>query len=208
MRTLRIALVSLLSLLLVAGCTTAESGQPAPGGEPAATSSTGPTTATETATTETAPPSEGRKRPKDIDLTKVDICKTVVRLPRPTFGLTTNRPPLGGESDVFPGNKGCFAPGDHTNLSLLVAAVANQDTRDYINGVNAEVAEFDAQGYPLYVLTPANPTVCFGVLDVHDGQFVWISYGMGDPTGKPVTPQAKLCQTVPKIAASMVTALG
>ena len=49
---------------------------------------------------------------------------------------------------------------------------------------------------------------CFGVLDVHDGQFVWIAYGLGSPAERPVTPQEQLCNTVPMIAASAVAALG
>lgn len=199
MRTIRIALVS---LLLVAGCSTTETGEPTAADEPSAT------TEKPDEPTETTTKADGPQRPKDIDLTSVDICKVIKKVPVRKYGLD-GRAPVGGDSSIFPGNKDCFSGGIDKNLSLTLVAVADKDAGDFVDTANAEVTEFDAEGYPLYVLENDQATfTCFGVLDVHDGQFVWIAYGMGSPTDRPVTPKARLCKTVPMIAASTVSALG
>jgi hypothetical protein len=206
MRTLRIALAS---LLLVAGCSTAEPGEPRAADQP--TTSTeqtdqpdGPASSTEPPPTSSAP----RDRPEDIDMAGIDICKVVAGLPRPEYGLEDDRPPLAGTSVIFPGAKQCFANGIPKNLSLTLIAVPDEDAREFVETANAEVTDFEAEGYPLSVLKPAQPENCFGVLDVHDGQLLFISYGMGNPRGEPVTPQKRLCDTVPAIAASAISALG
>ena len=119
------------------------------------------------------------------------------------------RAPVGGTSSLFPGNKDCFSGGIDHNLGLTLIAVTDKDAGEFAQTANAEVTEFDAEGYPLYVMRNAQTTFsCFGVLDVHDGQFVWIAYGMGNPADRPVTPMSTLCKTVPLIAASTVSALG
>jgi hypothetical protein len=204
MRTLRIALAS---LLLVAGCSTVEPGDPKAAGEPVTTTGH-PDEPTETSETSDAPPpTEGPRRPKDIDLAAADICAVVRDLPLRKYGLD-GRAPVAGTSQIFPGNKDCFAGGIDKNLSLTLIAVTDQDAADFVSTANAQVTDFDAQGYPLSVLKPAQQANCFGVLDVHDGQFVWIAYGLGSPAERPVTPQEQLCNTVPMIAASAVAALG
>jgi hypothetical protein len=202
MRTLRIALASLL--LVVAGCTTAESGVPTPGAGPATSAAQG----SSPGSTQRPPPSQGPKRPKDIDLKKVNVCKAVVKIPLHRFGLNTNRPPLAGTSTAFPGSKYCYVGGDDTNRSLLVIDVVNMGADEFLDGVTKGVSDFDAQGYPMHLVKLTRNKNCLGVLDVHDGQFVSISFGMQDETEKPTTPQAIACQTVPKIAAAMVAALG
>jgi hypothetical protein len=208
MRTLRIALAS---LLLVAGCSTTEPGEPAAGDDPAATTTeqaaeTGEPT--EPGETSAQTPSEGPKRPRDVDLTTIDVCQLVAKIPLRKYGLDGDRPPIGGTSGVFPDAKDCFAGGIRNNLSLTFIAVTGQGAGSFADTANAEVSDFDAQGYPLSVLRPAAPANCFGVLDVHDGQFLYIAYGLGSPAERPVTPQDELCETVPMIAASAVAALG
>ncbi|MGH3763304.1 DUF3558 domain-containing protein [Actinophytocola sp.] len=200
MRTLRI---SLASLLLVAGCSTTQAGEPTAVDTPPATTGQ---TEEPTGTTESPTP-ERPKRPRDIDLASVDICEVMTGIPVRKYGLD-GRPPLRGTSQVFPGSEQCFANGIDKNLSMTLIAVTDQDADEFVETANAEVTDFDAQGYPLAVLKPAQPANCFGVLDVHDGQFVWVSYGLGNPNDQPVTPQNQICETVPKIAASVVSALG
>jgi hypothetical protein len=205
MRNLRIALAS---LLFVAGCSAAEPGEPKAADQPP-TSTDQPDQPDEpTSSTEPPPSSAPRDRPKDIDMAGVDICKVVAGLPRGEYGLETDRPPLAGTSGIFPGAKQCFANGLSKNLSLTLIAVPDRDAREFVETANAEVTDFEAEGYPLSVLKPAQPENCFGVLDVHDGQLLFISYGMGNPRGEPVTPQKRLCDTVPMIAASAVSAVG
>ncbi len=209
MRTLRIALAS---LLLVAGCSTVEAGEPRVAGGPGqgtgATQEPTRTSATP-GTSGGSTPGDRPRRPKDIDLTKVDICRVLKKVPRRTYGIDDDRPPVGGTSQIFPGAKDCFSEGFHTNLALTLIAVTDRDARDFVSTADAEVSDFDAQGYPLSVLRPDSAlTHCFGVLDVHDGQFIWIAYGNGIATRKPITPMSRLCETVPRIAASAIAAIG
>ncbi|HEY7597467.1 MAG TPA: DUF3558 domain-containing protein [Actinophytocola sp.] len=206
MRTpLRILCTALASLLLVAGCSATRTGEPTTDKPPA----TGETTTGRTDEPTRGPtPSEGPKRPKDIDIASLDPCALMNKVPVRKYGLD-GRKPVGGTSSLFPGNKDCFSGGIDNNLGLTFVAVADKDAGDFVETANARVTEYDAEGYPLYVLQNQNARLtCFGVLDVHDGQFIWIAYGMGSPNQRPITPKTKLCQTVPMIAASTVSALG
>lgn len=197
---MRRLLVPALALLL-AGCTTSSPGDPTAGDPPATSTKTSTTTTTATSGT-------GVDRPKDVDLAAVDVCQVVGGLPLATFGLDTGRPPLAGDSDTFPGSKDCFANGLGQNLALLVVAVVDQGATEYLDGANATVDRTDANGFPLYVLTtPASPDSCFGALDVHDGQMLFINYGLSAPGTQPATPQATLCQRIPDIARAAVARL-
>jgi hypothetical protein len=201
---MRILGIALASLLLVAGCATTEAGEPTASDEPTRQPEQ---TVEPTETSESAEPSEVPHRPKDIDLASVDICAAMKKVPVRKYGLD-GRAPISGTSSVFPGNEDCFFGGIDNNLALNFIAVTDQGAGDFAETANAEVSEFDAQGYPLYVLKPDQPANCFGMLDVHDGQFVWIAYSVGSTTDRPVTSQDELCKTVPMIAASAVSALG
>ena len=211
MRTVRnvlapLLLVGVLVGLVVAGCSNAESGTPVAGDPPAtAGSTTGPGT-TGQSTSDTPPPVD---RPRPIDLSTVDICQVVGGLPLRDYRLDGDRPPLAGESDLFPGSRDCFANGIRDNVSLLVIAVTTEGARSFVDSANVTAAtDSVAAGYPLTVLTPSNPATCLGVLDVHDGQMLYLSYGVGSPLEQPLTPQADLCRTVPSIATAAVGALG
>jgi hypothetical protein len=198
---MRRLLVPLLALLL-AGCTATQAGAPVAGDDPVPTSTS--TSSPPTTTTTEAP----ADRPRNIDMAAIDVCQLVGGLPLAAFGLDTDRPPLPGESGTFPGAKQCFANGVEKNLSLLVVAVVDQSVADYVAGANAEVDEFDADGFPLAVLsTPASPDSCFGALDVNDGQMLFINYGLSAPGSEPVTPQTTLCQRIPDIARAALAGL-
>jgi Protein of unknown function (DUF3558) len=182
----------MFAVFLLAGCTTADPGTPVPG---------------ETATTESTTTTTGVSRPRNIDMAAVDICGVFGALPRASFGLDESRPPLAGDSSVFPGSKDCFGTSVATNLALTLTAVVSQGAAEYVDGANAEISETDVAGFRLYVLTPASPNSCFGVLDVNDGQMLSINYGLGSPGSPPVTPQATLCERVPEIAMAVLTQL-
>lgn len=214
MPTTRIAVapslaVSLAVLLALTGCSRPQPGTPVAGGTVTIRQPDTPTEArptTEATTTETATPVD---RPKEIDLTTVDICQVVGGLPLREYKLDGDRPPLAGESDLFPGSKDCFANGIRNNVSLLVIAVTTEGARSYVDSANVvDRADSTAAGFPLTVLTPRNPATCLGIVDVHDGQMLYVSYGLGSPIEQPVTPQAELCRTVPVIATAAIGALG
>ncbi|MCT2585967.1 DUF3558 domain-containing protein [Actinophytocola gossypii] len=188
----------LLVTLLAVGCSSGESGSPT-----AQDPAQDPPSETERETTSAT----GVDRPAPIDLTTVDVCQVVSAMPLADFGLDADRPPLAGESDLFPGAKDCFANGTTNNVSLLIVAVTDQDARSYVETANAGKSEADAAGYPLTVLTPANPNSCLGVVDVHDEQLLYVSYGLSSPLEQPVTPQPELCRAVPGIATAAIGAL-
>ena len=187
--------------LLLTGCTATEPGTPSAGDRPSETN----TTSTEAPPTTTT--SAGR--PRNIDMATVDICAVFSALPLATYGLDTDRPPLGGDSDVFPGSKDCFANGLQSRLGLTLVAVVNQGAAEYADGANSQVKvdRTDVDGFALYVLTPPDPNSCFGVLDVNDGQLLDINYGIVSSGSQPATPQATLCQRVPEIAKAALAQL-
>ncbi|MBB4906496.1 DUF3558 family protein [Actinophytocola algeriensis] len=188
-------LLLVTGLLLTAGCTATENGTPTTGDQP--------TTTTTTTTTTTA---ETQIRPRDIDMAGVDVCGLVAALPLTTFGLD-QRPPTGGESTSFPGSRDCFANGIAANLGLTLVAVVDEGAADYADGANAEVSVTEVDGFPLHVLKPPVPDSCFGALDVADGQMLYVNYGLSAPGEQPVTPQATLCERVPRIAAAALAQL-
>jgi hypothetical protein len=206
MRTLRIAFAS---LLLVAGCSTIESGEPKAIDDPA--TETGEPTGTAEPTTESGEPTssttEGPKRPKDIDVSAIDPCTVVKKLPTRSYGLDGK--PYGGKGYVSPGAKDCGVTGFDTNVSLLITLVPDMGASEYIEAEPAKLTEYDAQGFPLSVLDRQRlPLTCLGALDVHDGQFILITYGASSEDRQPRMPKAKACTTVTMIAASVVSALG
>jgi hypothetical protein len=181
--------------LLLAGCTTADPGTPTVSDQPGGTTTNEATTTAATTTTTAV------TRPRNIDLTAVDVCQVVTGLPRPDLGLDTDRPPLADDSSLFPGSKECFNNGTAANLALTLVGVVHQGAKEYLDGANAEVHETDVGGFPLYVLTTeASPGSCFGVLDVDDGQMLFVNYGLASPSSEPVTPQDTLCRRVQDIA--------
>jgi hypothetical protein len=136
----------------------------------------------------------------------VDICAVVAALPRAPFGLD-DRAPVGGESGAFPGSRDCATSGVDANLGLSLVAVVDQGAAGYVDGADAEVTEADVNGFTLHVLTPPNPASCFGALDVNDGQMLYVNYGVSIAGEQPVTPQATLCERVPRIAAAALDLL-
>jgi hypothetical protein len=219
MPTQRIVLAALaLAGLVATGCSTPEpgtpvAGEPGPASEPAPEPTLEPTLEpTPEPTTLTSAPSEAPPpvdRPRPIDLTTVDVCQVVAALPLRDYGLDGDRPPLAGDSSLFPGARDCFANGIRNNVSLLVVAVTDQGAQPFAESANVAAKTVTvAAGYPLTVLTPRAPASCLGVLDVHDGQMLYLSYGLGSPNAQPVTPQARLCRTIPAVAAAAVGALG
>lgn len=210
MRTLRSTLpvfVSVfVSLLLLAGCSGSEQGNPVAGDGTTTDRPTG-----EPGTTEPAPPTTsepGANRPRDIDLTKADICEAVGKLPLTSYGMDAGHPPRASKSSIFPNSTNCFAEGVAKNLSVSVVGVVSQGFDSYVSTSIAQVTKGTAAGFPSAVIKGQDKTVCFDVVDVHDGQMVYVAYGMNSPTGKPATPQPTLCQRAQAIAAAVTTALG
>lgn len=209
---MRISRVSILvaAAIGLAACSGTEGGSPtAQTTDQTETAGATGTTTEPSESSPTAPSSESTaNRPKDLDLAGVDVCGLFKRMPIKEFGVKGPSAPVGGESTSFPGSQDCYTSGGDTNLGLLLTAVSDEGMDDYVGSVNATVTRSQAAGYPLAVLRPADTRSCFGAVDVADGQMLYINYGLADLTGKPVTPQDRLCAAVPKIAKAALDALG
>ncbi|MFC7624541.1 DUF3558 domain-containing protein [Microlunatus sp. GCM10028923] len=162
-------------------------------------------------TGDSAPPEAPPKveRPKNLDMAKADPCELVDGLPRKTFGLDDRKGLADDDSAVFPGNPSCFTLGFRTNLGLSVVTVSTEGVTSYIESVNVYPTPVTVKGYPAYVLAPERqPENCYGVVDVNDGQLLYLSYGLNIPDEEPITPQQKLCEQVPQLAEELLAGLG
>lgn len=178
-------------LLLLAGCSVPSAGTPVAGEAPAATATTTTTTTAE--------------RTGEIDLTGVRVCPLLGALPLASYGVDPART-VGGESSIFPGSPDCFVNGG-SNLGLTLVAVVDQGATEYLDGARAEVTETDTNGFPVYVIRTAEPSSCFGAIDVADQQMIFINYGVVAPDRQPVTTQDTLCARVAEIAGATITQL-
>lgn len=183
-----------LGVLLLAGCSATETGSPTPG----------ETTTTTTTTTSGGSEQTSTSRPEDLDVSGLDVCQVLSVLPVAEWGIAADSR-QGGESSLFPGSQDCYGQGD--NIGLTLTAVKDRNAADYAEGAMADVTETTVDGYGLYVLKPSDPAACFGALDVHDGQMLFLNYGVTIPDQEPVTPQDTLCQRIPDIAKAALTAL-
>ena len=190
-----------LAALLVAGCSSNEPGNPVAGETTTTTTTTTTKTSTTTTTSETS-----SARPKPIDMAAVDVCQLIGAISFADFAPDGN--PIGGESTLFPGSQDCYVNSLPQNRGLILVAVRDQGTTEYLDGANAEITETQAAGYPLYVLTLPDPASCFGALDVNDGQMLFINYGMNQADTAPMTPREQLCAAVPEIATAALAQLG
>jgi hypothetical protein len=205
-------------LFVLAGCSSVAPGSPLAAETSVTTGAGAPSTAApstpapSTSSPSTSSPSTGPstkrppvRRPAPIDLSGVDICQVVAALPRRRFGLDDDRPPVGGPSLLFPGSADCAASGIDTNASMLAVAVTTRDAPSYVDSANvAEKADGLAAGYPMTVLTPHKTDSCLAVVDVHDGQMLYVSYSTAKVGTRPVLPQPQLCQRVAEIATAAV----
>jgi hypothetical protein len=195
---MRIAGPVIAAMLVLAGCSGTETGTPV----------AGDTTTTSSTTTTTTGSEPGDTRPKEIDMATLDVCGLVSKLPVQQFGIAADRPPVGGDSSIFPGSKDCYTNDIQANLGLTLVAVATEGAEDYAASVsNAEVLEKEAAGYEVWVLKPTDPSGCLGAVDVNKGQLLFINYGQSRPGDQPVTPQDQLCAKVPEIAAAALGVL-
>jgi hypothetical protein len=136
------------------------------------------------------------------------MCQVLKQVRPQDFGIDFDGDGLGGESDVFPGSKDCFADGIEANLGLTLTAVTSDGFDSYTGSVNADITPGQAAGYPLAVLrSRRSANSCFAVVDVADGQMLHVNLGVTNEGRQPVTPQDTLCQTVPKIAEAAMAVL-
>jgi hypothetical protein len=187
---------------VITGCSRGEPGTPIAG--PTRAPSPGPTTEAEP-TTRSAPPTTGSTRPQPIDLARVDPCALLRDIHPNEFGIDMVGPGTGGNSSVFPGARDCFTSGVRSNMGVDLIPVLNEGFDDYVGAVQASTSRVEVAGYPFALLRPSDPGACFGVVDVHDHQLLYLSVSTG--VGDPPAPQDTMCGLLPKLAGAALGVL-
>lgn len=206
MRSFRLLLAA-ACLTVLAGCSEANPGRPV-----AAGSSERPPTSTSTSDTSdpgtTSAPPTSSNRPKAIDMAAVDPCK-LLRDVRPTdFGIDMATDGTGGNSSVFPGSKDCSASGVRSNMGLGLTAVVTEGFDSYTGSINpdkAAVTNGEVGGFRFAQVRPTRPESCFGVVDVNDGQMLYLVIGS---YSDPPASQDTMCGLVPRITEVAMKVLG
>jgi hypothetical protein len=192
---------------VITACSRAEPGAPVAG--PTRAPGPGPSTEAEptaTATTTARPsPTTGSPRPRPLDLAAVDPCALLRDIRPNDYGIDMVGPGTGGSSSVFPGARDCFASGVRANMGVDLIPVLDEGFEDYVGAVRASTSRSAVAGYPFALLRPSDPGACFGVLDVHDNQLLYLSVSTG--VGEPPAPQDTMCGLLPKLAGAAVNAL-
>jgi hypothetical protein len=184
----------------VAGCGNPQPGRPVAAA--AVTTTDEPTTTGRTVTTTTT---TSVSRPKPLDMRAVDPCALLRDMRPADFGIDMKDAGIGGESSIFPGSKDCFTFGHEAHTGLGLTAAVNQGFDSYVGAVRATIARSDLAGYRFAQVRPANPESCFAVVDVNDGQLLYLSTISG--AIDPVTPQDTLCGLLPTAAGAALRVL-
>ncbi|RZS41358.1 uncharacterized protein DUF3558 [Herbihabitans rhizosphaerae] len=183
-------------------------------------SPTSPTSATGGATSATDPTTSGAptsanppvNRPKPLDMRAVDPCRVLAATPLRELGI--DKAPETRESvQPFPQAKACAAQASagtpKFGLGLMVLPVTDRSAADYVKytrEAGAEVQPMQVAGYPGYLIKPTNRIRCDVVVDVADGQLLYVQHT--DVSVPQKVPQATLCQSVVPNAEAAVRAAG
>lgn len=191
-----------LMLMIVAGCTNAQSGTPSAGATVQPPSST--------TTRSTAPPATTSKppsaRPRSIDISGTDGCQILKQIPLTEFGLDAKEARLKG-SLVFKGVQDCLLNGLGAANGLSVTAVPNVGMDRYLDTAGGTITRTTVAGFPAFQLTNGQaPAACFGGVDVADGQMLYVQFNYIKTTNQP--PQAQLCESLQKVQAAAMKVLG
>jgi Protein of unknown function (DUF3558) len=182
-------------------------------------SRTTPTASPSTPATPSPTPTPSVTRPWKITLKKSDSCRIIRAIPAKRFNSSQGK--VDATSAVhFPGSIGCSRLSGHRDddpfwddpgIMLNVIAVVDQGADEFLSAPNiAELVHrrLTVGGFPAFVIKSPSPGQCHGLLDVADGQFVyvWLAQPFGSDD-KIVVPRAKLCQTVPGVLSAVLSEL-
>lgn len=191
--------VTAAALLIIGGCANPQTGTPVAKVMP--TSST----AASDRSPASPPSSIGQRpvsRPRSLDLHGVEPC-SLLRAAQPArFGVALTGNGLAGHSEVFPGSRDCHYSDIRANLTVGLTTVMNEGFESYVDTVDATVVAKEATGYRFAIVRPDRAGSCFAVVDVSEGQMLYLSLvsGFGEPTTSPET----VCQTVSRITEAVV----
>jgi hypothetical protein len=196
-------------LALVASCSTTEPGTATAGtvtSTTAGSTRSSPPSSTLSTTSSSAPPVS---RPKTIDLKSTDGCK-IMNAMAAGFGWT-GKSTSDFESLGFPGNKECIVTNSDKKETVNITGVTNKGVPEYThNGQGANLAPIKVAGFPAYTFTPKTAVGgdCRVVVDVADGQLLYVSWAVQVTTGAAVPPVEQRCASATKVAEGAMKVLG
>jgi len=136
---------TLLLVGLVAGCTTSEAGEPAPGG------STGPSNSESPSETSSSPSVDIPPPPKDLSLDGLDPCTLFTDAQKAQLEIDDARPGVAGGSTIYKDMKNCALDRKTAEpfYGYDVVAVTNVDVSYWINQPhNVDAKLISIGGYP------------------------------------------------------------
>ncbi|MDQ3576800.1 MAG: DUF3558 domain-containing protein [Actinomycetota bacterium] len=199
-RTPRLAIAA-ATVFLIAGCSDPVAVPPLSNTRTATTEPASPVAPTTSRTVSTSSSSVPSTRPADIDLTAVDPCGLATGIDPASFGLKIDpgSKPRPGESAPFPGSKICTVSARKSNVILGIELVTTEGFTSYTGSIIGTVEPTSVAGYPAALIRNKPGTSCFSVVDVKDGQMLYIQATVGDPKDQPPQPQDALCDLASKI---------
>jgi hypothetical protein len=196
-------------LALVASCSTTEPGTATAGTvTPTTAGSTrsSPPSSTSGSTSSSAPPVA---RPKTIDLKATDGCK-IMNSMAADFGWT-GKTMSDFDSLGFPGNKECIVSNNAKKETVTITGVTTKGVAEYThNGQGANLAPIKVTGFPAYIFTPKNAVGgdCRVVVDVADGQMLFVLWAFAVSMGGDPPPVEQRCANATKVAEGAMKVLG
>jgi Protein of unknown function (DUF3558) len=183
--------------LAVAGCTSSQAGtaQPQPS-----------TTQTTTAV----------QRPRDLDLSHVDACKTLTAEQQAQYGVDSQpRPGSSGGQSLLAGSPGCTFLSEQRQTTILVLASTKMGLPEFIErtGTRPSRKNIEVKGYPAIseegnLSAPERGSgACFVTVDVADGQLLDVQFSQVAASQDKRLPIETLCARAAEVAGAAVTTL-
>jgi len=111
----------------------------------------------------------------------------------------------------FPGNKECIVSNSAKKETVSITAVTNKGAAEYTHdGQGADLAPIKVTGFPAYTFTPKTAVGgdCRVVVDVADGQMLFVLWGFAASMGGDPPPVAERCANATKVAEGAMKVLG
>lgn len=111
----------------------------------------------------------------------------------------------------FPGNKECIVANSDKKETVNITGVTNKGVPEYThNGQGADLAPIKVAGFPAYTFTPKTAVGgdCRVVVDVADGQMLFVLWGYPASMGGDPPPVAERCANATKVAEGAMKVLG
>jgi len=126
------------------------------------------------------------------------------------FGWT-GKTPSEFDSLAVPGNKECIVANTAKKETVTIAAITNKGAVEFTHDGKGEgVAPIKIVGFPAYTFVPKTAVGgdCDVLVDVADGQMLYVAWGVQVSTGAAVPPPEERCANATKVAEGAMKVLG